>query len=76
MDMRSNNRNTSSLSEVVVLFEADAVAIKAAPTTTHPTILINQMAATIHNTLKARHRTKVLPLATTVLMVSRTLRHT
>jgi hypothetical protein len=52
------------------------VAIKAAPTTTHPTILINQMAATIHNTLKARHRTKVPPLATTVLMVSRTLRHT
>jgi hypothetical protein len=63
---------------VVVLFEAVAVAIKVVPIITLLTIPINQMAATIHNILKAHPRTKVLhsKLATMVLMVSRTLPHT
>jgi hypothetical protein len=66
---------------VVVLSEADAVAIKVVPITSNRTILLNPMAATIHNTLKAHRITKdlrnrVRPLSTTVLMGSRILHHT
>jgi hypothetical protein len=66
---------------VVVLSEADAVAIKVVLIIRNRTILLNPMAATIHNTLKSRRITKVLrnrvrPLSTTVLMGSRILHHT
>jgi hypothetical protein len=64
---------------VVLLSEADAVAIKVVQITTLLTTLINQMVATTRNNLKARRRIKVphsRALATTVLMVSRILRHT
>jgi hypothetical protein len=73
--MRSNNLNTSKLRAVVVLFEAAEVAIKVVPIITLRTIHINQTAATIHK-LKVRRKTKVLQLATTVLMVSKILHHT